>query len=490
MGRRDHSHQRRRSPSYHRHHRSRSRYHSKSRSKHHNNHNYQRDHSHKESSVSSRGSTETIKASSTNKDESKGFSDVPPTTSKFVDINQLPTTSLIVKHTQPITTMSTALEIRSKIYNSKDLALGVYSNFHRVDISSISNIHRKLIIYNLPEVNDDEIQQYFITLLNHLSPNIRILNPIVSLEKRDNGFYYIIEVSTQDQVEILKNLDNTEWRGYRIRIQRPRNFFRDYNDTEGKIALPKEIKSNDTTSDRKLYMSGIPPSAKESEIRDIVESFGQLKYFNLIKDPNDENLNRGFCFFEYISDVSTERAIKGLKNLSMGDSKKFKVQKATVNNKSFTILQEIKNNQGNEDESNHKGFEEGFTDKNEFTYEQLDVPFYASTPSRVVQIINILTAEDLMDDDEYKEILEDIRFECMTFGTVLNVEIPRPDMKNSFASLSVGKIFVKFATIESAKRARYNLSGRKFNGRIAVGSFYPENYFDVRKFNYNEKENI
>ena len=285
-------------------------------------------------------------------------------------------------------------------------------------------------------------------------------------------------------------MDNTEWRGYRIRIQRPRNFFRDYNDTEGKIALPKEIKSNDITSDRKLYMSGIPPSAKESEIRDIVESFGQLKYFNLIKDPNDENLNRGFCFFEYISDVSTERAIKGLKNLSMGDSKKFKVQKATVNNKSFTILQEIKNNQGNEDESNHKGFEEGFTDKNEFTYEQLDVPFYASTPSRVVQIINILTAEDLMDDDEYKEILEDIRFECMTFGTVLNVEIPRPDMKNSFASLSVGKIFVKFATIESAKRARYNLSGRKFNGRIAVGSFYPENYFDVRKFNYNEKENI
>ena len=74
-----------------------------------------------------------------------------------------------------------------------------------------------------------------------------------------------------------------------------------------------------------------------------------------------------------------------------------------------------------------------------------------------------------MDDDEYKEILEDMRFECMTFGTVRYVEIPRPDMKNSFASLSVGKIFVKFATIESAKRARYNLSGRKFNGRIAVG---------------------
>ena len=381
-----------------------------------------------------------------------------------------------------------AIEIRSKIYNSKELSLGVYQYYKSVDVSSIPNIHRKLVIYNLPEVNDDEIQQYFVTLLNHLTPNIKILNPIVSLDKRDNGLYYIIEVATQDQVDILKNLDNTEWRGYRIRIQRPRNFFRDYNDTQGKIAIPKEIKQSDNESDKKLYMSGIPPTAKESEIREIVESFGQLKYFNLIKDQNNDSLNRGFCFFEYISEVVTERAIKGLSNLSMGDSKKFKVQRATVNNKSYTILQELKNAHKKGEEQPQTGFEEGFTDRNEVTYDKLEVPYYASSSSRVIQIINILTPEDLMDDDEYKEILEDIRGECMNFGTVLNVELPRPDRATSFASLSVGKVFVKFATIESAKRARFNLSGRRFNGRLAVGSFYPENYFDVRKFNFTEKE--
>ena len=98
-----------------------------------------------------------------------------------------------------------------------------------------------------------------------------------------------------------------------------------------------------------------------------------MKYFKIIKDPNNENLNRGFCFFEYVSAVSTERAIKGLKNLSMCDNKKFKVQRATVNNKSFTILPGIKNNQNNQEEIKHSGFEEGFTDKNEFTFEQLEV---------------------------------------------------------------------------------------------------------------------
>ena len=131
----------------------------------------------------------------------------------------------------------------------------------------------------------------------------------------------------------------------------------------------------------------------------------------------------------------------------MGDSKKFKVQRATVNNKSYTILQELKNAHKKGEEQPQTGFEEGFTDRNEVTYDKLEVPYYASSSSRVIQIINILTPEDLMDDDEYKEILEDIRGECMNFGTVLNVEIPRPDRATSFASLSVGKVFVKFATI-------------------------------------------
>ncbi len=74
----------------------------------------------------------------------------------------------------------------------------------------------------------------------------------------------------------------------------------------------------------------------------------------------------------------------------------------------------------------------------------------------------------------------------MQFGTVLNVEIPRPDKSTCIAGPAVGKIFVKFSTIPSAKKARYILSGRKYNRRTIVCSFYPENYFDVREFNFQE----
>ena len=75
----------------------------------------------------------------------------------------------------------------------------------------------------------------------------------------------------------------------------------------------------------------------------------------------------------------------------------------------------------------------------------------------------------------------------MQFGTVLNVEIPRPDKATWIAGPAVGKVFLKFANLQAAKKARYRLSGRKYNRRTIVASFYPEHYFDVREFNFLER---
>ena len=110
------------------------------------------------------------------------------------------TTSLTLKNEN-----NNTLILRTNLYNTKELQLNIYSHYHFVDINSITNLGRKLVIYNLPEVNDDEIQQYFTTLLNQFIPDSNIKNPIISFEKRDNGFYYIIELVTHDNVEILKN---------------------------------------------------------------------------------------------------------------------------------------------------------------------------------------------------------------------------------------------------------------------------------------------
>lgn len=66
--------------------------------------------------------------------------------------------------------------------------------------------------------------------------------------------------------------------------------------------------------------------------------------------------------------------------------------------------------------------------------------------------------EQLEIDEEYSEILEDVKEECAKYGEVLSIKIPRP----KFAELvpGLGKIFVEFGNVEQAKEAR---KVRKFN---------------------------
>ena len=137
-------------------------------------------------------------------------------------------------------------------------------------------------------------------------------------------------------------------------------------------------------------------------------------------------------------------------------------------------------------ENNEKVFKDLNEDNNnkEISYNILTVPEFAKIPSRVVMFINAVSPEDLIDNSDYEEIIDDFRQKCSIYGTVLNVEIPRPNIENQTYTDEVGKIFIKFASLKTAKIARYNMSGLRYNNRLIVGSFYPENFFDIREYNH------
>ncbi len=47
-------------------------------------------------------------------------------------------------------------------------------------------------------------------------------------------------------------------------------------------------------------------------------------------------------------------------------------------------------------------------------------------PTEVLCLLNMIMPEELLEDEDYEEILEDIREECCKYGTVRSIEIPRP----------------------------------------------------------------
>lgn len=98
-----------------------------------------------------------------------------------------------------------------------------------------------------------------------------------------------------------------------------------------------------------------------------------------------------------------------------------------------------------------------------------------SVPSSVVQLLNMTTDEDLVDEELYQELVEDIHEECSLHGTVKSVQIPRD--KSNFDSSFIGTVFVHLLDVDGAKKVFKAVSGRKFNGRIVEACYFPEELF-------------
>ncbi len=228
-------------------------------------------------------------------------------------------------------------------------------------------------------------------------------------------------------------------------VRTPQRFCEEYNQTEGKILVQGNY---DSTADYKVYMGCIPQNLSEEKIRSICETFGMLRSFNLVKDLEHPEKHKGFAFFEYVEEKVTDRAIKALNGLEFGD-KKLKVQRSSIGQKpqhqqkQATAAGTIPSGPVNT----------GFLN-NVPADKKIPIPAFSMTPSRVIQFINILTPEDLMDDQDYEGIKEDITSVCNVFGEVVDIRIPRPDPKTGMASAAVGRVFVKFSHVVAAKQAR------------------------------------
>ncbi|MCL7033397.1 hypothetical protein MKW94_021585, partial [Papaver nudicaule] len=97
-------------------------------------------------------------------------------------------------------------------------------------------------------------------------------------------------------------------------------------------------------------------------------------------------------------------------------------------------------------------------------------------PTKVVCLTEVVSADELKDDEEYEDILEDMRLEGGKFGTLVNIVIPRPQ-PNGEPSPGLGKVFLEYNDVEGSSKARSGLNGRRFGGNQVVAVFYPENQF-------------
>ncbi|CAK9262831.1 unnamed protein product [Sphagnum jensenii] len=265
---------------------------------------------------------------------------------------------------------------------------------------------RRLYVGNVPStVSDGELLEFMNAAMlsvnaNHLAGTKPCISCSVNVEKA----YAFAEFITPEDATVALAFDGVTLHGTTLKIRRPKDFIPPANGGS-EIAQPKIdlVSSVVADSPHKVFLGGISSSLTSDKVKEIVTAFGQLKAYHWEVDTRTRP-PQSFAFLEYLDPVVTLRACAGLNGMRLGS----------------TILTVV---QATPDAGTKVA--------------SAETPFYGvpeqakpllQTATRILELRNLVTEEEIltMTEEDVKELMEDVRLECLRFGTVKSMHIIKP----------------------------------------------------------------
>ncbi|XP_052635458.1 LOW QUALITY PROTEIN: splicing factor U2AF 65 kDa subunit [Harpia harpyja] len=331
--------------------------------------------------------------------------------------------------------------------------------------SQMTRQARRLYVGNIPfGITEEAMMDFFNAQMRLGGLTQAPGNPVLAVQiNQDKNFAFLEfrSVETKNRTQAMA-FDGIIFQGQSLKIRRPH----DYQPLPGmsenpSVYVPGVVSTVVPDSAHKLFIGGLPNYLNDDQVKELLTSFGPLKAFNLVKD-SATGLSKGYAFCEYVDINVTDQAIAGLNGMQLGD-KKLLVQRASVGAKNATL-----------------------STINQ-TPVTLQVPGLMSSqvqmgghPTEVLCLMNMVLPEELLDDEEYEEIVEDVRDECGKYGLVKSIEIPRP--VDGVEVPGCGKIFVEFTSVFDCQKAMQGLTGRKFANRVVVTKYCDPDSYHRRDF--------
>ncbi|KAG2460969.1 U2AF2 factor, partial [Polypterus senegalus] len=221
----------------------------------------------------------------------------------------------------------------------------------------------------------------------------------------------VFQFRSVDETTQAMAFDGILFQAQSLKIRRPH----DYQPLPGiseqpSCHVPGVVSTVVLDSPHKLFIGGLPNYLNDDQVKELLTSFGPLKAFNLVKDSST-SLSKGYAFCEYV-------------DISLTDQMAIIQTPVTLQVPGLQTLQNT------------------------------------GMPTEVLCLLNMVMAEELVDDEEYEEILEDIREECGKYGS----------------------IFVEFASASDCQKAMQALTGRKFANRVVVTKYYDPDLYHRHEF--------
>lgn len=177
---------------------------------------------------------------------------------------------------------------------------------------------------------------------------------------------------------------------------------------------------------KRLLMANIPVVLTEDQVKELVQPFGDLKSFTLVKDTVT-GASTGNALFEYQDDSVADEALQGLDGLDIGGIP-LSVRRAPQDANGLAPVDAtsvvVKLVRRSTDSS--ADFMQCFLTLflSDFCCEQA----------------NMVSVDELQDDEEFGDLKEDVEEECKRFGAVVAMEIPRPQVCSCCRCLSLSLI--------------------------------------------------
>ncbi|KAG5561639.1 hypothetical protein RHGRI_004634 [Rhododendron griersonianum] len=305
-----------------------------------------------------------------------------------------------------------------------------------------------------------------------------VVNVYINHEKK----FAFVEMRTVEEASNAMSLDGIVFEGVSVRVRRPT----DYNPSLAAALGPSQPNPHlnlaavrltpgmvgGVEGPDRIFVGGLPYYFTEVQIRELLESFGPLRGFDLVKDRDTGN-SKGYGFCIYKDPMATDVACAALNGLKMGD-KTLTVRRATMSNEPVNSEQESILAQAQQ----HIALQKMTLQAGGVNLPGIGIgPMTTGeTPTKVLCLTEVITSDELMDDGDYEEILEDMRDEGGKFGLLKNVVIPRP-AANGEQVAGVGKVFLEYADTSGCASAKDALGGRKFGGNTVTAVYYAEDKF-------------
>lgn len=336
-------------------------------------------------------------------------------------------------------------------------------------------INRELFVGNTPPGTSEMLLLHF---LNGAMRRVNICGPHETpiLNCRVNSKFAFIELVSADMANRALNINGIPFLGAILKVSRPSKYIgpvipaKTWQDLTGQsMPVGAVLDSEQEKINRELFVGNTTPEMTENMLTEFLGNAMEQVGLNIMAgNPiNACRVSGKFAFIELRTPQEAANALN-LNNIPFMGAQLRVGRPSKWNGPPDT--------HGNWEDILAKYMSGELQLGNTVPGQAAPIPAATAVVSRVVELQNMITEEDLANEEEYDEILEDTREECGQFGQLISVHIPRAGEVGST------KIFLEYASNEDAQEAITRLEGRTFDGRRVQAVSFDETKFSKKDF--------